>query len=85
MHASSASPRRTHPTTLAQKSLNEHRSIINFAFFKPLYRHRELFPGVIFDRISTKIEDDIKRWTANRKAALVMEIMQGETPASEAS
>jgi len=42
-------------------------------------------PSVIFERMSTQIEDNIKRWTANRKAAWVMEIMQGKTPVSEAS
>ena len=31
------------------------------------------------------MEDDIKRWTAKRKAALVMEIMQGKTTVAEAS
>jgi transposase-like protein len=31
------------------------------------------------------MEDDIKRWTAKRKAALVMEIIQGKTTVSEAS
>jgi len=31
------------------------------------------------------MDDDIKRWTANRKAALVMEIIQGKTTIAEAS
>jgi len=31
------------------------------------------------------MEDDIKRWTAKRKAALVMEIMQGKTTVAEGS
>ena len=31
------------------------------------------------------MEDDIKRWTATRKAALVMEVIQGKTLISEAS
>jgi len=31
------------------------------------------------------MEDDIKRWTAKRKAALVMEIIQGKTSISEVS
>jgi transposase-like protein len=31
------------------------------------------------------MEDDIKRWTAKRKAALVMEIIQGKTSISDAS
>jgi transposase-like protein len=35
--------------------------------------------------MSTKMEEDIKRWTAKRKAALVMEIIQGKTTVEEAS
>ena len=35
--------------------------------------------------MSLTMEDDIKRWTAKRKAALVMEIIQGKTSISEAS
>ena len=35
--------------------------------------------------MSTMMEDDIKRWTAKRKAALVMEIIQGKTTVAEAS
>jgi pimeloyl-ACP methyl ester carboxylesterase len=35
--------------------------------------------------MSKKMEDDIKRWTAKRKAALVMEIMQGKSTVAEAS
>jgi transposase-like protein len=35
--------------------------------------------------MSTLMEDEIKRWTARRKAALVMEIIQGKTTAAEAS
>lgn len=31
------------------------------------------------------MEDEIKRWTAKRKAALVMEIIQGKTTVAEAS
>ena len=31
------------------------------------------------------MQDDIKRWTAKRKAALVMEIIQGKTTIAEAS
>ena len=31
------------------------------------------------------MEEDIKRWTARRKAALVLEIIQGKTTAAEAS
>ncbi len=43
---------------------------------------------VILFEISTMsmtMEDDIKRWTAKRKAALKMEIIQGKTTISEAS
>ncbi|OZI74251.1 DUF1153 domain-containing protein [Bordetella genomosp. 12] len=35
--------------------------------------------------MSMKMEDDIKRWTAKRKSALVLEIIQGKTTVSEAS
>jgi len=35
--------------------------------------------------VSTMMEDDIKWWTAKRKAALVMEIIQGKTTVAEAS
>ncbi len=35
--------------------------------------------------MSMTMEDDIKRWTAKRKAELVMEIIQGKTTISEAS
>jgi len=35
--------------------------------------------------VSTMMEHDIKRWTAKRKAALVMEIIQGKTTVAEAS
>ena len=35
--------------------------------------------------MSTEMNDDIKRWTAKRKAALVMDIIQGKTTVSEAS
>ena len=35
--------------------------------------------------MSTLMEDDIKRWTAKRKTALVLEIIQGKTTVSEAS
>jgi transposase-like protein len=35
--------------------------------------------------MSMKMEDEIKRWTAKRKAALVMEIIQGKTTVSKAS
>nr|WP_306590028.1 DUF1153 domain-containing protein [Geothrix sp. 21YS21S-4] len=31
------------------------------------------------------MEDEIKRWTARRKAALVMEIIQGKTTVAETS
>ncbi len=32
-----------------------------------------------------KAEDEIKRWTAKRKSALVLEIIQGKTTVAEAS
>lgn len=35
--------------------------------------------------MSMTMEDDIKRWTAKRKAALVMEIIQGKTNIAEVS
>jgi transposase-like protein len=35
--------------------------------------------------MSMTMEDEIKRWTAKRKAALVMEIIQGKTRIAEAS
>jgi len=35
--------------------------------------------------MSMTMEDDIKRWTAKRKAGLVMEIIQGKASISEAS
>ena len=35
--------------------------------------------------MSTKMEDEIKRWTAKRKSALVLDIIQGKTTVSEAS
>ncbi|HEX7388183.1 MAG TPA: integrase core domain-containing protein [Castellaniella sp.] len=35
--------------------------------------------------MSTKMEDEIKRWTARRKSALVLDIIQGKTTVSEAS
>ena len=35
--------------------------------------------------MSVIVEEDFKRWTAKRKAALVMDIIQGETSVSEAS
>jgi len=35
--------------------------------------------------MSMTMEDEIKRWTAKRKAALVMEIIQGKTTVAEAS
>lgn len=35
--------------------------------------------------MSTTMEEEIKRWTARRKSALVMEILQGKTPVVEAS
>jgi len=35
--------------------------------------------------MSTKMEEEIKRWTAKRKTALVLEIIQGKTTVAEAS
>jgi transposase-like protein len=35
--------------------------------------------------MSTLMEDEIKRWTARRKSALVLEIIQGKTTVAEAS
>jgi hypothetical protein len=35
--------------------------------------------------MSATMEDEIKRWTAKRKAALVLEIIQGKTTVAEAS
>ena len=35
--------------------------------------------------MSTIVDEDFKRWTAKRKAALVMDIIQGKTSISEAS
>ncbi|WAL84950.1 DUF1153 domain-containing protein [Pandoraea sp. XJJ-1] len=35
--------------------------------------------------MSMKMEDEIKRWTAKRKSALVLDIIQGKTTISEAS
>ncbi len=35
--------------------------------------------------MSTVMEDEIKRWTAKRKTALVLDIIQGKTTVSEAS
>lgn len=35
--------------------------------------------------MSTLMEDDIKRWTAKRKTALVLDIIQGKTTVSQAS
>lgn len=35
--------------------------------------------------MSTKMEENIKRWTAKRKSALVLDIIQGKTTVSEAS
>ena len=44
--------------------------------------------GVIFCKetlMSIEMDEEIKRWTARRKAALVMEIIQGTTTVAEAS
>src|SRR3546814_633359 len=35
--------------------------------------------------MSTKMDDEIKRWTAKRKGALVLDIIQGKTTVAEAS
>ncbi|WP_315382979.1 DUF1153 domain-containing protein [Microvirgula aerodenitrificans] len=35
--------------------------------------------------MSVKREEDIKRWTARRKSALVLDIIQGKTTVAEAS
>lgn len=35
--------------------------------------------------MGTAMEDEIKRWTAKRKSALVMEVLQGKTTVAEAS
>jgi transposase-like protein len=35
--------------------------------------------------VSVIVEEDLKRWTAKRKAALVMDIIRGKTAISEAS
>jgi transposase-like protein len=35
--------------------------------------------------MSTTMEEDIKRWTAKRKSALVLDIIQGKTTVAEAS
>ena len=35
--------------------------------------------------MSVKMEEEVKRWTAKRKSALVLEIIQGKTTVAEAS
>ena len=35
--------------------------------------------------MSTLMDDEIKRWTARRKSALVLEIIQGKTTVAEVS
>ncbi len=35
--------------------------------------------------MGTVMDDEIKRWTARRKSALVLEIIQGKTTVAEAS
>lgn len=35
--------------------------------------------------MSTKMKDEIKRWTAKHKSAMVLDIIQGKTTVSEAS
>src|ERR1700740_1807140 len=38
-----------------------------------------------YSTMSVKMEEEIKRWTAKRKSALVLKIIQGKTTVSEAS
>ena len=35
--------------------------------------------------MSTLMDEEIKRWTAKRKTALVLEVIQGKTTVAEAS
>jgi transposase-like protein len=35
--------------------------------------------------VSTTMDEDVKRWTARRKSALVLDIIQGKTTVSEAA
>ena len=35
--------------------------------------------------MSVEMDEEIKRWTARRKSALVLEIIQGKTTVSESS
>jgi len=35
--------------------------------------------------VSMKMDEEVKRWTARRKSALVLEIIQGKTTVAEAS
>ncbi len=35
--------------------------------------------------MSIEMEEEIKRWTARRKSALVLDIIQAKTPVSESS
>lgn len=35
--------------------------------------------------MSPRMEEDIKRWTAKRKSALVLDIIQGKTTEAEAN
>ena len=41
--------------------------------------------AAIGSRPMTNVADDIKRWTAKHKSALVIEIIQGKTTVAEAS
>jgi transposase-like protein len=44
--------------------------------------------GAIFEKegqMSELMDEQIKRWTAKRKSALVLEIIQGKTTVAEAS
>jgi transposase-like protein len=38
-----------------------------------------------YSTMSMKMEEEVKRWTAKRKSALVLEIIQGKTTVAEAS
>lgn len=51
-------------------------------------RQTKLTPGPaqsIRQAMSVTMDDSIKRWTAKRKTALVIEIIQGKTTVAEAS
>jgi transposase-like protein len=46
---------------------------------------RGVSPQMLPHRSLSVMEEEIKRWTARRKAALVLEIIQGNTTVAEAS